>query len=84
MKWRELQRGYEDRLTQLRALLERDPYAILGSSSDATDHQVKLAYRRTMATYHPDRQDEFLRSYAQEVAKLANSAYQKIQESRKK
>jgi molecular chaperone DnaJ len=83
MKWREIPTQYVDRLAQLRTQLEQDPYLILGIPSSASDDDVKTAYRRSIAAYHPDRQGEFLRSYAQEVTKLVNVAYAQICERRK-
>ena len=31
-----------------------DPYKVLGISSDATDEEVKKAYRELSRKYHPD------------------------------
>jgi molecular chaperone DnaJ len=83
MKWREIPTKYTDRLAELRIQLDRDPYLVLGIPSAASDEEVTAAYRRSISTYHPDRQGEFLRSYAQEVSKIINLAYAQICERRK-
>ena len=82
MKWRDVPAGYRDRLASLRTQLHDDPYKVLGISESATDAEVKSAYRRQAATYHPDKQGAFLRSYAEEVMKIVNSAYERIRSLR--
>lgn len=33
----------------------RNPYAVLGISPNASDDEIKEAYRRELAKYHPDK-----------------------------
>lgn len=61
-----------------------DPYKVLGISPDATDDQVKAAYREMARKYHPDNYgDDPLSELAQEKMKEINEAYDTIVRSRK-
>ena len=53
-----------------------DPYKILGVSKDATDDEIKQAYRRLAKQYHPDRNpgDEAAAKKMQQI----NAAYEQI------
>ena len=56
-----------------------DPYKVLGVSPDATDDEVKQAYRKLAKKYHPDRyQNSPLADEASEKMKEINSAYDMI------
>lgn len=63
-----------------------DPYKVLGISYDASDEEVKVAYRNMAKKYHPDNfaKDEAARSIAEEKMKEINEAYDLIQDMRKK
>ena len=61
-----------------------DPYKVLGISPNATDGEVKQAYRDLARKYHPDAyQDNPLSDLAAEKMKEINEAYDQIMESRK-
>ena len=61
-----------------------DPYKILGISPDATDDQVKAAYREMARKYHPDQYgDNPLSDLAQEKMQEINEAYDTIVRMRK-
>jgi DnaJ-class molecular chaperone len=78
MKWNEIRHSYSDRLQELRDKLDADPYSVLGVSHDSSDKEVKIAYRKLVSAYHPDRQDAFLQAHSQEVMKIVNEAYEQI------
>ena len=59
----------------------KDPYKVLGISKDATDDEVKKAYRRMAMKYHPDRvagMSEEMQRNAAEQMKEINEAYEQI------
>ena len=56
-----------------------DPYKILGISHDASDKEVKQAYRELVRKYHPDNyHDNPLADLAQEKMKEVNEAYAEV------
>ena len=60
-----------------------DPYKILGVSPDATDDEIKTAYRNLARKYHPDKyRDSDLAEMAGEKMKEINAAYDEIQKLR--
>lgn len=61
-----------------------DPYAVLGVSRDATDEQIKTAYREKARKYHPDNYaDNPLSDLAAEKMKEINEAYDAIMAQRR-
>ena len=64
---------------------EETPYKILGISPDATDEEVKKAYRKMAMKYHPDKLsylDEKMKKAAEEKFKKVNEAYNQIKKMR--
>ena len=61
-----------------------NPYSILGISPDATDEEIKNAYRALARKYHPDNfaDDNPLKELAKEKMQQINAAYDEIQRSR--
>ena len=60
-----------------------DPYSVLGVSANASDDEIKKAYRELARKYHPDNyQDNPLADLAEEKMKAINEAYEAIQKMR--
>lgn len=56
-----------------------DPYQVLGISRDATDDEVKKAYRQLSRKYHPDSNiNNPNKDKAEEMFKLVQQAYQQV------
>ena len=61
----------------------RDPYSVLGVKPDASDQEIKKAYRELARKYHPDNYvDNPLADLAEEKMKEVNEAYEAIQKQR--
>ena len=61
----------------------KDPYSILGVSRDATEDEIKKAYRSLARKYHPDNYaGSSLADVAEEKMKEVNEAYDAIQKQR--
>ncbi len=61
---------------------EKDYYKILGVDRDATDEEIKRAYRRLAMQYHPDRCQGDKES--EEKFKLINEAYETLKDPEKR
>jgi len=61
----------------------KNPYQVLEVSPDATDEEVKHAYRELARKYHPDKyHDSDLADLAGEKMKEINAAYEEVQKMR--
>ncbi len=62
----------------------KDPYSILGVSRDATDEEIKTAYRELVRKYHPENytDDTPLKDLSSEKKQEINAAYDEIQKMR--
>ena len=57
----------------------KDPYSVLGVSQNATDEEIKKAYREQARKYHPDNYvDNPLSDLAEEKMQEINEAYDEI------
>jgi len=79
IKWQNMTGSFKG---ELKRLQEMPPFSLLGISEQATESEVKAAYRRKLMAYHPDRADPFMRAHGEEVVKLLNTAYEKIRKLR--
>lgn len=62
----------------------KDPYEVLGISRNASDDQVKNAYRELSRKYHPDNyQNNPLADLAEDKFKEVQEAYQQIMDERR-
>ena len=60
-----------------------DPYSILGVSRDASDEDIKKAYRKLSRKYHPDANiNNPNKAQAEEMFKTVQQAYNQIMKER--
>ncbi|MDK2939005.1 MAG: molecular chaperone DnaJ, partial [Methanolobus sp.] len=60
---------------------QRDYYEILGLSKDATESEIKKAYRKLAMKYHPDKNKE---EGAEETFKEISEAYAVLSDAEKR
>ena len=61
----------------------RDPYEVLGVSPNASEEEIKAAYRELVKKYHPDKyQNNPLADLAEEKLREVNEAYEYLEKHR--
>ena len=77
--------GYSSSQSFSHSSYHKDPYKVLGINRDATDDEVKKAYRKMALKYHPDRvagMSEEMQRNAAEQMKEINEAYEQVKHLR--
>jgi DnaJ like chaperone protein len=77
--------SYDQSQPESRTPAGKDPYAVLGLNAQASDREIKQAYRRLISQHHPDKLGdvpEELKRRAEERAREINAAYEKIRAER--
>ena len=67
--------------------MKKDYYELLGISKNASDDEIKKAFRKAALKYHPDRMvnaSEEEKKVAEEKFKELNEAYQVLSDSEKR
>jgi molecular chaperone DnaJ len=65
-------------------MAKRDYYEVLGVNRNASEAELKKAYRRLAMKYHPDRAASTDRAGAEHKFKEAKEAYEILTDSRKR
>ncbi|MBD3319565.1 MAG: DnaJ domain-containing protein, partial [Chitinivibrionales bacterium] len=63
-------------------MAKRDYYEVLGVSKDASDDEIKRAYRKLAVQYHPDKNPG--NKEAEEKFRDATEAYEILKDSKKR
>jgi len=65
-------------------MAKRDYYEVLGVPKNASDEEIKKAYRKLAMKYHPDRNQGDAAKEAEEKFKEAKEAYEMLSDAQKK
>ena len=75
IKWRDIAKDYQSWLSALESMT---PYEILGVERGVTPSDLKAAYLKKLKTHHPDKNDPFMKNFANQYSKIINAAYERI------
>jgi hypothetical protein len=68
---------YQSAARSTEGMAGKDPYTILGIGKDATEEEIKRAYRKLANKYHPDKVNHL----GEEFQKLSEKRFIEIQEA---
>ncbi len=75
MKWRDVNVPYKSRLEKLETM---SPHELLEVNVDASKEVIRSAYLQKIKIYHPDKNDKFMKDYANRYSLIINSAYETL------
>ena len=75
MKWREINNSYQSRIDQLESMSPRE---LLDVEEDASKEDIRAAYLRKLKVHHPDKNDAFMKEFANRYSLIINAAYEKL------
>lgn len=78
MKWTDRTPGWKNVLQEARL---KSPHEVLGIAPNASLKEIRAAYLKLVKLYHPDKSDQFMGAFNEEMLKLINGAYERLKQA---